>query len=228
MAIFRRTHNRLRAHRLARTPPGPVRDYLAEPFPALGTLLDELPLLAIDLETTGLDPTTDRILSIGFIPVDGRGIPVAAGRELIVAPRTAAGVGDSATVHGLTDDRVAAGMALTNALTETLRALAGRVLLAHHASIEIGFLDHACGKAFPGSRPAFAAVDTLALGSDLLMVGDDDIPQGRLRLSSLRAQFGLPRYRAHRALTDALACAELYLALTAEMGQKTLGQIILK
>lgn len=227
MALFRRSHNHLRARALAQAPPGPLHDYLSAPLPASGTSLDGLPLLAVDLETTGLDPSTDRILSIGFIPVDGRSIPVAGGRELLVNPKTAQGVGHSATVHGLTDDQLAAAMSLTDALTLLLQALQGRVLLAHHASIEVGFLSRACVKAF-GAKPVFAVVDTLALGRDLLTVGDDDIPRGRLRLSALRAQFGLPRYRAHRAITDALACAELYLALTAEMGQSKLSQVIVR
>ncbi|NLE99208.1 MAG: DNA polymerase III subunit epsilon [Propionibacterium sp.] len=227
MSIFRKRHNRLRTDYLSRAPEGPVHDYLAEPFPALDTPLRELPMLAVDLETTGLDPAVDRIVSIGFIPVDGHSIPIAGGRELLVRPKTVEGVGHSATVHGLTDDQVAAGLPLTEALTQTLAALRGRVLLAHHAAIEIRFLSRACQNVF-GAKPLFAAVDTLALGSDFLMQGDDDIPRGRLRLSALRAQFGLPRYRAHLALTDALACAELYLALTAEMGQRTLKQVIVR
>ena len=33
-----------------------------------------------------------------------------------------------------------------------------------------------------------------------------------LRLGKLRAQYGLPYYRAHDGLTDAMACAELFLA----------------
>ena len=38
-----------------------------------------------------------------------------------------------------------------------------------------------------------------------------------LRLWRARRRYGLPRYRAHDALIDALACAELYLAQTAEL-----------
>ena len=36
-----------------------------------------------------------------------------------------------------------------------------------------------------------------------------------------RGQYGLPRYAAHAALTDALACAELYLAQVAELQAAT-------
>ena len=41
-------------------------------------------------------------------------------------------------------------------------------------------------------------------------------PRGEdLRLARVRQRYGLPAYRNHNALTDAVACAELYLALTA-------------
>ena len=44
-----------------------------------------------------------------------------------------------------------------------------------------------------------------------------DLPPGALRLATARAHLGLPRYSAHEALTDALACAELYLAQVARL-----------
>ena len=40
---------------------------------------------------------------------------------------------------------------------------------------------------------------------------------GALRLWAARKRRGLPVYRAHEALSDALACAELYLAQRAEL-----------
>ena len=38
-----------------------------------------------------------------------------------------------------------------------------------------------------------------------------------LRLWTARERYGLPSYRAHECLIDAIACAELYLAQVAEM-----------
>lgn len=224
MALFRRSPDRLRARRLKDAPEGPVRDYLSVPLPDLGTSLEDLPLLAIDLETTGLEPETDHIISIGYLPVDGRRITLGGAAEIIVRTED---VGESATIHGITDDEVAEGIPLAEALNATLRAMQGRVLLAHNTHIEEKFLQAACRNAF-GYEPEFAVVDTLALGHDFLMSGDEDIPRGRLRLSSLREQFGLPRYKAHNALTDALACAEVYLALTEELGRGSFRQIALR
>ncbi len=124
--------------------PGPLRDYLAVAPPGPETPLDDLALLAVDIETTGLDPRRDRVLSIGWLPVDGGRVRLGgAGRVVVRDAGGAAGVGQSATVHGLTDDRLAGGIPLEDAVARLLVALTGRVLLAHFARIETGFLT--CG-----------------------------------------------------------------------------------
>lgn len=218
---FRKSPEQLRKRALDRAPDGPVRDLLAVPFPALDTPLADAPLLAIDLETTGLDPATDRILSIGFVPVDGDTIRLSGAQHMVV--RADGEVGESATFHGITDDALTAGVPLREALAATLEALRGRALLAHHAKIETDFLAAACRAEF-GAAPEFLVVDTLWLGQEYLERTIEAIPRGHLRLFSLRDRFRLPRYKAHDALIDAIACAELYLALTAELGMTTLKQ----
>jgi DNA polymerase-3 subunit epsilon len=137
-------------------------------------------------------------------------------------------VGQSATVHGLTDDALAEGMPLVDAVAEVLRAMSGRVLLAHFARIERDFLRIACERAWGSAMPT-VIVDTMELHRRLLSrQWGAEIPDGGLRLWTARTRYGLPVYRAHEALTDALACAELYLAQTAEIAAErtvTLGAI---
>ncbi len=221
MGWLRKTPDEVRAASFRDAPAGPVSEYLGVPFPSLRSRLDEVPLLALDLETTGLDPSGDRILSIGFVPVDGREIRLGGACHLLV--RSELEVGQSATIHGITDDALSTGVPLREALVRTLEALRGRALLAHYARVETEFLAAACRAEF-GAEPVFTVVDTLWLGQEWLEHSLDAIPRGHLRLWSLRDRFRLPRYKAHNALTDALSCAELYLALTDELGLGTLKQ----
>ncbi|SDB88642.1 DNA polymerase-3 subunit epsilon [Raineyella antarctica] len=206
--------------RAANLPEGPLKRYLAAPIPSGRTPLAELSLLAVDMETTGLDPRSDAILSIGWVPIEattivlgGAGLVLVSGEEL-----GATGVGQSATIHGLTDDRLAAGEPLGEAVGELLEALRGRVLVAHHAGLETGFLTAACQRLW-GVRPDVAVVDTMRLQQRIVAPGFDDEPRSdELRLWNARARFGLPVMGAHDALDDALAAAELYLAQVAELG----------
>lgn len=215
--FFRRSPDAQRRRRLASTPDGPVRDFLATPFPTANLPLAALPLLAIDLETTGLNPADDRILSIGFVPVDGNAITLGGAQHVLIRPDAASSVGASATLHGITDDALTAGVSLRDALETTLAALRGRVLLAHYARVEVEFITRACHQVF-GATPVFPVADTMQLGHDHVLHRHGAVPRGSLRLWALRERFELPTYKAHHALVDALACAELYLALTAELG----------
>ena len=201
-----------------RAAPGPLRDALAVPLPDTDVPTDQLPLLAVDIETTGLDAEHDRVLSIGWVPVDGRDIVLAGARYRIVQPDGDEPVGPSATVHRLTDDDVAAGIPLADAVADLLADLAGRVLLAHFARIETECLGRACDRLGGAGMPGPVA-DRLQLQHRLVTTAwQPDPPAGALRLWTARERYGLPHTGPHHALADALACAELYLGQTAELG----------
>lgn len=223
VALFRASPERRRMKLAASAPPGPLGDYMAVPLPRGTTPLADLRLLAIDLETTGLEEH-DSILSIGFIPVDGTEIIAAGANHVMVRHSDTEGVGQSATIHGITDDQLVGGLSLADALGRTLRALQGRCLLAHHAPIEVGFLTRACQQVW-GFAPTFSVVDTLGLQHRILTHTEDEPPRGSLRLWNARDQFNLPRYKAHDALTDALAAGELYLAQVGHLGSRRLKDL---
>jgi DNA polymerase III subunit epsilon len=207
-------------------PDGPIRAYVVDDKPDPATPLPQARLLAVDVETTGLDPKRDQILSIGFVPVNGAQIDLSGAGHVLV--RSEVEVGDSARIHGITDDALTDALTPAEALDVVFAALHGRVMICHHAAIETGFLGNACN-AVHGFRPRLSVVDTLALQFRLLSQGfDDEPPQGSLRLWTARSQFGLPRYAAHNALTDALACAELYLAQAAELQASSTKALTLK
>lgn len=207
----------------AKSARGPLADYYAVAMQSPATPAEDLRLLAIDVESTGLDTARDRVLSVGFVDVNGPVIDLGSARNLLVQGSE---VGQSATIHGLTDDAVAGGLPVEEALAHTLRALAGRVLLAHHAVLEREFLSRACQQYF-GAPFVTPSVDTMLLQARIVAPGFNDEPRADdLRLWTARARFGLPRYAAHKALTDALACGELYLAqLTALGGTPTLKSL---
>ena len=131
-----------------RYPAGPVRNLAAAPPPPLGTPVSGVEFLAVDVETTGLDLRRDHVLAIGWLPVMARQVVLAGAREVLVRLPPGVDVGESATIHQLTDDVVAAAPTLVGVLPDLLAALQGRVLLAHHAPIELAFLKRAAQEAY--------------------------------------------------------------------------------
>lgn len=206
-----------RRRALRRVPPGPLRDYLAVPFPPRRADLRRVGFLALDLETTGLDPAKDEIVSAGWVALEADAIHLSSARQALVAPAQAMPEA-SAVLHGITDDAAARGAPLRDVLVELLAALAGRVLVAHNAPFELAMMDAACTRLL-GGRFLAPAVDTMALARGWLESRgappfDSSAPS--LRLDAVRRRHNLPRYRAHDALSDALAAAELFLAQVAE------------
>ncbi|MDJ0656995.1 MAG: exonuclease domain-containing protein [Xanthomonadales bacterium] len=169
-------------------------------------------LLAVDLETTGLDPRTDHIISMGWVAIDRGRIRLASARHLLV--RSHKPMNQSATIHGLTDSDLEDGMDLAHALDALFQALEGRTLLVHGAQLDMGMLDQGCREQF-GVPLLMPCIDTLDIARRRLERRNEPIRHGALRLMNLRKNLGLPPVSSHNALVDALATAELYLALSA-------------
>lgn len=190
--------------------------------PEKSTPLAKVEFLAVDFETTGFDSSRDRIVSMGWVPVRGQLIALGlSGYHVIRGVE----VGESATIHGITHDESAHGTPLADALDALLAALHGRVLLAHFASIEADFLDAAC-LGMRGELPTLTIADTFAL-ERRRMERTGAVPRGEdLRLARVRERYDLPRYGSHNALSDALACGELFLAQQSHMNAVKLGAVI--
>jgi DNA polymerase-3 subunit epsilon len=210
-------------------PEGPIRELATAPPAPSRTPFPDVAFLAVDLETTGLDPRRDHVLAMGWVPVIDGEVVLRDAREVLVRPPAGVSVGESANFHGLTDDGLEDASGLRDALPELLEALRGRVLVAHHAPLELGFLTHAV-RAVHGARLPVTTVDTMQLQHRLVAGPHGDVAPDALRLDAARRHLGLPRYTAHRASIDAIATAELLLAQAAELAHRlghepTLGDL---
>ncbi|MBR0568654.1 3'-5' exonuclease [Azoarcus sp. L1K30] len=194
-----------------------LRRYYARGMVTGDTLLSATPLMALDLETTGLDPVRDGIVSIGLVPMQVDRIFASRARHWLLKPRVALAE-ESVTIHGITDAQLDNAPDLTEVLDEVLQYMAGHVVVVHCSAIERGFLNGALRPRL-GEGIEFPTIDTMELearfhrkkrpGLITRLLGHK---QPSIRLAACRNRYGLPRYRPHHALTDALACAELLQA----------------
>jgi len=202
--------------------PQVIKTYLETPLPTRKTPIDEVEFLSLDFETTGLDACKEAILSIGYTHLRADRVILKGSGHQIVRIDTPL-CEKSVTIHQITHDRMEAGAALQDALHELLQQLPGKVLLVHCAAIEQGFL-HAAIKKYYGCKLPILWVDTLELERRRLDKGFTPVQVNRLRLANLRNDYHLPRYGGHNALEDAIATAELFLALMAQRN----GQVLLR
>ena len=201
---------RKRKSRLRSAPNGSaLHALLSVPLTPRTRTLRETSILATDFETGGLNPEQDELLSIGCVALERAQIKFGGSSHTLLTPKRDIPA-QSVRFHKITDTEAGSGSAPEDALKQLLGLLQGKVLLAHHARTEIGFLFRLCDQLY-GLRPVIPVLDTLAICSN----APPDHPLRRTsnrRLFTLRDAVGLPRYPAHHAFYDALSTAELLLA----------------
>jgi len=200
----------------------PFDALLASELPGPATPFENAEFVSLDIETTGLDATTADMLSVGWVILRDGKVDLSTAESLIVRP--SGEVGDSASVHGLTDTLVGDGLDWGAALDKVVQALAGRVLLVHHAGLDKALLDRMCIRRF-GARLIVPVADTLALEHRRRQRNHHVEPGESLRLSDVRGAYSLPRYAAHDCLVDAIATAELLIAIVAHRKLDRLGEL---
>ncbi len=186
-----------------------ICDYQRALVMKLSKPLSQIPLMAVDLEMTGLDCQFDQILSIGLIPIRNGLLQVSHSKQLLVSINGS--VGDSAVIHGIVDNQLTQAVSPKQAMAWFLEQTRGHVLIAHHAPLDLCFLKAEIQRCY-GQRIQFVAIDTMAVEKRRLLRQIDVIKEGSLRLDACRQRYGLPVYAAHNAAVDALACGELLLA----------------
>lgn len=218
--------NAKRERQLRKAPPGPIKEFLSVPFPDPQGSIESTPILALDFETTGLDQTKDQLLSIGYVDMLGGNIKLSTAEHFIIKCQKQL-QSDNVVIHQITEHEKLQGIELKAAVEKLLNALAGKVMLAHFARIEIEFLSEACRQLY-GFVPVFPVIDTLVIAKRRLDMRQIYYDPSELRLPNLRERFHLPGHFAHNALNDAIATAELLLAdMASHQGQyKNLKSIL--
>ncbi|MCH8536478.1 MAG: 3'-5' exonuclease [Alkalimonas sp.] len=185
------------------------------------TPIKDVPLLAIDFETTGFNALQDGILSIGVVPMTLDRIYSNKARHWLLKPKFHL-TESSVVIHGITHSDIAAAPDITTMLDELLHCMAGSVAVVHFRGIERPFLDATMQDRL-GESIEFPVIDTMELEARLhrrkppslldKLLGRQPVS---IRLADSRRRYGLPDYSPHHAVTDALASAELLQAQVAD------------
>lgn len=177
---------------------------LAEEFDAQ-TPLEDLPLVAIDTETTGRDPATDRIVEIACVTLKrGR---VVEQRSWLINPERPIPK-EAFDVHGISDEAVRDQPVFRQVLPELLAALSGLVPVAYNAEFDQRFVLAEIQRAGgvrpplpPAVRPEVRWVDPLIWARALHQ-------DAKTRsLGAMAELLGIQLEQAHRATDDAAAAA---------------------
>jgi DNA polymerase III subunit epsilon len=170
----------------------------------------------VDLETTGLEPRHDEIVSFASIPIQGCRVIIGETSTAVVRPIQMPPP-ETIRIHGLRPADLAAAPPLAEVLDKILESLTGRVLVAHAAWVERGFLEAALKPA--RLRLAEPILDTASLANEVLSL--PGLGKGEAApLSDVARELGLPVHSPHTAEGDALTTAQVFLALATRLDRR--------
>ena len=152
----------------------------------------------VDVETSGFQPDSGRVLSVAAMALDAAGRPEQRFHTLIDA-----GVDPGPVhIHGLTRERLAGAPSFEQIAPDLLEMLEGRILVAHNAAFDHRFLAAEVERA--GLKlPVERRLCTLALSRRLGLAVPDH------KLGTLAGYWGVPQLRAHDALDDVEVLARI-------------------
>ncbi|WP_353809941.1 3'-5' exonuclease [Agromyces sp. SYSU T00194] len=170
-------------------------------------------LAVFDLETTGVDPETCRIVTAHLGVLDGDGHVVGA-HDWLLDP----GVDipeEASAIHGVTTARARAeGMRAHEGVAQLIDAIAhllaqGVPLVAYNAAYDLTVLDREAKRyAVPPLHAPSPVIDPYVIDKAL-----DRYRRGKRTLSVTAAHYGVDLDAAHEACADAVAAGRVALAL---------------
>jgi DNA polymerase-3 subunit epsilon len=181
------------------------------------TPLSELPAIALDTETTGLDQNHDRVISIGAVRLHGPRLYRSQTLNVLVNPGRSI-PNRTIAIHGISNAMVSDAPPFDQIADRVLDHTTGLVLVGHRIDFDVAMLQSEMRRCGRDWRPA-ASLDVM-----LLYVGlfpDQQI----LRLDDIAAALDVPVIGRHSALGDALTTAEIFVRLIAAMSAQGLDTL---
>ncbi|MGL5360104.1 MAG: 3'-5' exonuclease [Shewanella sp.] len=168
-------------------------------------------LVALDFETTSLNPQQAEIVSIGAVRIVGNRLLTGQALSLTVQPPASLS-GHSVAIHGLRHVDLAQGLKLEDALRQLLSFIGPRPIVGYHIAYDLKILNLACQRLWGLTLPN-RGIEVSQLYHDRLY---QRYPDGviDLHLASICQHLGLPQLPLHDALGDATTAALIYLSLT--------------
>lgn len=199
-----------------------LHDSLPAPEPVTpATPLENLPLIVLDCETTGLKVDSDRVLSIGAIRLTGTRRHRSHTLDLVVNPGVPIPPA-STRIHGIDDEMVRAAPPFAAVHAQIVEFAAGCIYVGHNVGFDTAMLAGEARRAgLPWPEPL--QIDTLLLVAALRPDLSD------LNLESIAGWLGVTAIGRHTALGDALVTAEIWrriVPLLAEVGVTTWGAAV--
>ena len=178
--------------------------------------------VALDCETTGLNPRTDEIVSIGAVRIVGERILTSERLELLVRPEKGV-TADSVRIHRLRERDLEGGLPKDEAMRRLMRFIGSRPLVGYYLEFDVAMLNRAIwpllGMGLPQPKIEVSAMYYDYKFKQLPPYQQQATTEIDLRFATLMQDLALPEREAHDALNDAVMAAMAFIKLRRLRGE---------
>lgn len=174
---------------------------------------EELRFVVFDTETSGLNPKSDCLLSIGAIAVKNRKIEIQDHFEVYVEPRTFNK--ETVQIHGIrkgSNNKISEEKAIEN----FLGFLKNAVIVAHHAAFDIAMINESLKRlGLPKLKNTVLDIGNLFLKSDF-----KNLNKEHYGLDEIAKILKISLHDRHNSAGDAFITAQIFVKLLLHLEKK--------
>ena len=179
-----------------------------------GQVLDDATYCVLDLETTGISITTEKITEVGIMKVKNG--EVIDEFEIFVNPEKPIPQ-RVVEVTNITDEMVKDAETIDKVFSKILEFVGDSIIVAHNASFDVGFLKH--NAKLLGYEFNNTYIDTLPLAKDLF----PDLK--KYKLGKIADSLGIEVDVAHRALADVDTTVKVFNVMLKKLKDKGINTV---
>ena len=178
--------------------------------------------VALDCETTGLNPRSDEIIAIGAVRIVGNRVLTSERLELLVRPEHGVSA-ESIRVHRLREQDVQDGVPAEEAMRRLLHFIGARPLVGYYLEFDVAMINRTLkrtlGLTLPQERIEVSRLYYDHVFQQLPPHKQQENTEIDLRFATIMDALGLPTREAHDALNDAVMAALAFIKLRVLRGE---------
>lgn len=178
--------------------------------------------VALDCETTGLNPRSDEIIAIGAVRIVGNRVLTSERLELLVRPEHGVSA-ESIRVHRLREQDVQDGVPAEEAMRRLLHFIGPRPLVGYYLEFDVAMINRTLkrtlGLTLPQEKIEVSRLYYDHVFQQLPPHKQQENTEIDLRFATIMDALGLPTREAHDALNDAVMAALAFIKLRVLRGE---------
>lgn len=178
--------------------------------------------VALDCETTGLNPRSDEIIAIGAVRIVGNRVLTSERLDLLVRPEHGVSA-ESIRVHRLREQDVQGGVPAEEAMRRLLHFIGARPLVGYYLEFDVAMINRTLkrtlGLTLPQEKIEVSRLYYDHVFQQLPPHKQQENTEIDLRFATIMDALGLPTREAHDALNDAVMAALAFIKLRVLRGE---------